>query len=306
MGPEYLREPIPRVNDYNTRRTTTTTEQNDGGWLYYTPYAFRQGNSNGFDIIACDVAQAIPPASKVCELYAGVGVLSLTALAHHHDNDSSSSSAPLQWIRCSDENPANPRCFALAVASLPDNVTKRQGQPDNNTRSKRKKSDTKKEMTLADYAEMIDSGQMPYNQDNDNNEKTRYLVASATQALHAGEALGANVLIVDPPRKGLEEGVLEELCKPINRQQPYVESSTSLWMDDDDDEKRSINWTNDVRTLIYVSCGFDALASDTEKLLFSSSGGGGGGGGWRLKSATGYILFPGSNHVETVCVFERR
>jgi 23S rRNA (uracil1939-C5)-methyltransferase len=301
MGPEYLREPIPRVNNgYDAA----------AGWLYYTPYTFRQGNSNGFDIIACDVAKAIPPGAKVCELYGGVGVLSLTALAHHHDGDgdnSSSSSSALKWIRCSDENPANPRCFALAVASLPESVTtrKRQSQATDATRIKRKKVD-KKEMTLAEYAAMIDSGEIPSYQDSknddDDNQKTGYLVASATQALYAGEALGANVLIVDPPRKGLEEGVLEELCKPINRQQPYVESSTSLWVDDD--EKSSLNWTNDVRTLIYVSCGFDALASDAEKLLFSSSGG--GGGGWMLKSATGYILFPGSNHVETVCVFERR
>ena len=28
-------------------------------------------------------------------------------------------------------------------------------------------------------------------------------------------------------------------------------------------------------------------------------------GGWTLESATGYILFPGSNHVETLAIFKR-
>lgn len=123
--------------------------------------------------------------------------------------------------------------------------------------------------------------------------KATYMVASAAQALKAGQALGADVLIVDPPRKGLEDAVLEELCKPFNPKQPCVESTDMLTIPD-----YSVNWANDVQTLIYVSCGFDALARDAEKLLSS-------GGGWKLDSATGYILFPGSNHVETLCIFRR-
>lgn len=124
--------------------------------------------------------------------------------------------------------------------------------------------------------------------------KTSYMVASAAKALKTGQALGADILIVDPPRKGLEDEVLEELCKPFNPNQPCVESPDMLTVPD-----YLVHLTNDVRTLIYVSCGFDALARDAEKLLSS-------GGGWQLESATGYILFPGSNHVETLCVFQRK
>lgn len=123
--------------------------------------------------------------------------------------------------------------------------------------------------------------------------KATYTVASASTALRSGQALGANVLIVDPPRKGLEDDVLGQLCKPFNPRQPNVESPSLLTIED-----YQVNWTNDVQTLIYVSCGFDALARDVEKLLSSQ-------GGWKLQSATGYILFPGSNHVETLCVFQR-
>ena len=123
--------------------------------------------------------------------------------------------------------------------------------------------------------------------------KATYMIASAAEALKAGQALGADILIVDPPRRGLEDEVIEELCKPFNPKQPGVESPNMLTIPD-----YLVNWTNDVETLIYVSCGFDALARDTEKLLSS-------GGGWKLESATGYILFPGSNHVETLCIFRR-
>jgi 23S rRNA (uracil1939-C5)-methyltransferase len=123
--------------------------------------------------------------------------------------------------------------------------------------------------------------------------KATYAVASAGSALRSGQALGSDVLIVDPPRKGLEDDVLDELCKPFNPRQPNVESPSMMTLED-----YRVNWTNDVQTLIYVSCGFDALARDCEKLLSSP-------GRWKLESVTGYVLFPGSNHVETLCIFKR-
>jgi 23S rRNA (uracil1939-C5)-methyltransferase len=98
-GPEFVREPLP---------------VGDQGWLYFSPLAFRQGNMDGFDILANDVARAVPGGSKVCELYAGVGLLGLTSLVYH----SQRSEEPLVWVRCSDENPANPRSFRRSVSSL--------------------------------------------------------------------------------------------------------------------------------------------------------------------------------------------
>jgi 23S rRNA (uracil1939-C5)-methyltransferase len=108
-GHEFVREPLPVGNL---------------GWLYFSPLAFRQGNIDGFDIIANDVARAVPGGSKVCELYAGVGMLGLTSLVFHHLNhekyrdEVDGYGEPLTWVRCSDENPANPRCFSASVRSL--------------------------------------------------------------------------------------------------------------------------------------------------------------------------------------------
>jgi len=201
---------------------------------------------------------------------------------------------PLVFVRCSDENPSNPRCFRRSVDSLSSHVTGRGRRSFDGPGGDNSQYGEDEGMTLAELAAMVESGNGPQEESPRRGDKTSYMVASAAKALRSGQALGANVLIVDPPRKGLEDEVLVELCKPFNSDQPYVESTTVLTMPDE-----KVNWVNDVQTLIYVSCGFDALARDAERLLSS-------GGGWILESATGYILFPGSDHVETLCIFQRK
>jgi 23S rRNA (uracil1939-C5)-methyltransferase len=233
---------------------------------------------DGFDILALDVAKIVPGGSRVCELYAGIGLLGLTALSYHAKRGE-----PLIWVRCSDENPANTRCFDKTVRSLPIEIS---GRDKNRPRGRKIE-----ELTIAEMAEALKSSKR--SQHEVKPDKVSYVVKSAKSALLGGEALGANVLIVDPPRRGLEEEVIKELCKAINAKQSYVESKDMLTLDEN-----RVNWTNDVRTLIYVSCGFEAFARDCEQLLRSNAG-------WMLKSATGYILFPGSDHVETLAVFER-
>jgi len=289
QGPEFLREPMA-VESSNSNGNNAAA-----GWLYFTPLTFRQGNLDGFEILALDVARAVPAGSKVCELYGGVGVRGLTALSYHYKNDT-----PLQWIRCSDENPSNPRCFHRAVDSLPEEMTGRSKnqryRPYNKRSSQSQEEDSSKGMTLAELAVSMETEETTPDvpEEFQTVEKTSYLIAAAGKALQLGQALGAEVLIVDPPRRGLEDEVMEELCKPYNPDQLYVESTTLLTIPDE-----QVNWTNDVTTLIYVSCGFDALARDCDRLLSSNAG-------WRLRSSTGYLLFPGSDHVETLAIFERK
>lgn len=286
-GPEFVREPIPG----------TDLEQKEG-LLFFSPSCFRQANMDGFDEIAMHVARNIPGGSKVCELYAGVGLIGLTALSYWHKQGE-----PLQWLRCSDENPANPRSFNKNINSMPSEVT---GRVDRGVGRKSKKfvkggkrgqnNKNVKERTLEDIMSGIIDGTKMEASDNAASRKGKvsYMVGTAANALFEGQSLGADVLIVDPPRKGLEEPVLEQLCKPHNPKQDYTEDPVLLT-----GPKYSINWANNVQTLIYVSCGFDALARDCDRLLK-------GNAGWKLESATGYVLFPGSNHVETVAIFKRR
>lgn len=70
----------------------------------------------------------------------------------------------------------------------------------------------------------------------------------------------ADCYLLDPPRKGLDPLLLNAL----------------LWA---------------TGTIIYVSCDFNSFVRDLEDLIEA---------GWELKEGKGYLLFPGTNHVETV------
>lgn len=296
-GPEYVREQIPG-----------TDPDKKEGLLHFVPMVFRQGNMDGFEAIALHVAKAIPGGSKVCELYAGVGLLGLTALTYHSkevntddwwEENSFEKREPLKWIRLSDENPANHKCFNRAVNSMPNEITGRKARGNKynkQTNGKMKVGKTSEgELTLRELMEeMMNEANNQSTPNDSNEEKVIYKSLSASKAIREGEALGANVLIVDPPRKGLDEDILFQLSKPHNPKQTYAEDPMLMIESDD-----SINWVNDIDTLIYVSCGFDSCVSDCDRLLKGKSG-------WKVASATGYVLFPGSNHVETVLVLKRQ
>jgi len=87
----------------------------------------------------------------------------------------------------------------------------------------------------------------------------------------AGEAIavasGADVVIADPPRRGLDRGLLECL----------IQEPPELFL--------------------YVSCGLESFVEDTARLT--------SGGRLRLTGLTAFNLMPFTEHVETVARFER-
>lgn len=76
----------------------------------------------------------------------------------------------------------------------------------------------------------------------------------------------SNVIIVDPPRKGMDKLLLENLFKQQNKK------------------------------LIYISCNFDSFQKDCSDLIKN---------GWELKSLDGYLLFPKSSYIEILAVLEK-
>lgn len=78
----------------------------------------------------------------------------------------------------------------------------------------------------------------------------------------------SQVLIVDPPRKGLDEEVVDYICTGGHEH---------------------------LKLVAYVSCGFKAFERDCKKIT--------GSGKWRVEFAEGYILFPGSDAIETLAFF---
>ena len=147
----------------------------------------------------------------------------------------------------------------------------------------------------------------------------------------------ADVMLCDPPRKGLDDELLRLLCgdEPgaSSKQQQQVtgnkrgarrSSAVALppgrfnkhaghRMTGTEPTKnrgrhafqgglttRQGTQTNvDTRcsTLIYLSCGFPALRNDCDALLSS--------GLWVLSHAEAFVFFPGSNAIETLAVFHR-
>lgn len=74
------------------------------------------------------------------------------------------------------------------------------------------------------------------------------------------------VIIVDPPRKGLESMLLDALCE-----------------------------SKQAKKLIYISCGWPAFQRDCNRLLSA---------GWRLTHAEAYLFFPGNEQLEILAAFE--
>jgi tRNA/tmRNA/rRNA uracil-C5-methylase (TrmA/RlmC/RlmD family) len=101
--------------------------------------------------------------------------------------------------------------------------------------------------------------------DSDSRARVAVLTGPAGEALQA--AADADVVIADPPRKGLDRPLLEHLG--------------------DEPPER----------FLYVSCGFESLLSDAARLT--------AGGRLRLASLAAFNLMPFTEHVETVACFER-
>jgi 23S rRNA (uracil1939-C5)-methyltransferase len=97
-------------------------------------------------------------------------------------------------------------------------------------------------------------------------ERGRCRVVAGPAEAAAAEILSDRVVIVDPPRKGLDPGVLQALT----RARP--------------------------ERLAYVSCGLTSFLRDAEALVQ---------GGLELEATTLYDLFPYTAHVETLAWFRR-
>eukprot|EP01080_Neovahlkampfia_damariscottae_P010786 gene10786-3403_t len=97
-----------------------------------------------------------------------------------------------------------------------------------------------------------------------------YTPSSASEMVKKSILSNSDVIIVDPARKGLDKDVIESFLRVKNP-----------------------------KLLFYVSCGFSAFKRDCLALTKN------GKNAFKLVHAEGHILFPGSDHIETLAVFER-
>eukprot|EP00178_Gracilaria_changii_P003936 TRINITY_DN15_c2_g1_i1.p1 TRINITY_DN15_c2_g1~~TRINITY_DN15_c2_g1_i1.p1 ORF type:complete len:537 (-),score=58.20 TRINITY_DN15_c2_g1_i1:3995-5605(-) len=125
-------------------------------------------------------------------------------------------------------------------------------------------------------SEIMDGGQnafwMAYKQLRKEGVKgdAEYIIGSDSETIDMVQP-DTQVVIVDPPRGGLSEDVGQFLASPGHM--------------------------HSLSRLIYLSCGFPAFKKDAKVLLE---------GQWRIKTSHAFVLFPGSNHVELLCIFDRK
>ncbi|KAL2622078.1 hypothetical protein R1flu_002283 [Riccia fluitans] len=126
---------------------------------------------------------------------------------------------------------------------------------------------------------------------------------------------GADVVIVDPPRKGLDSSVVEALrvasFRGQGKQKPPSLTNTSKvekrpWIvrakQDSVVKENGLSLSEDLDsiwpdTLIYVSCGWESFKRDCAALTE--------GDAWHLDDGHAFNFFPGTDSIETLAVFKR-
>ncbi|KAG5254401.1 RNA methyltransferase pc [Salix suchowensis] len=126
--------------------------------------------------------------------------------------------------------------------------------------------------------------------------------------------MGSEVVVVDPPRKGLDASLLDAL-RNISSLERKAKSSPESSDSKVKDEKRpwvlrslkdsvqigskpTIEDSGSLpQTLLYISCGWESFKEDCMTLLSSKK--------WRLQKAHGFNFFPGTQSIEVLAVFKR-
>ncbi|KAG2497257.1 hypothetical protein HYH03_004841 [Edaphochlamys debaryana] len=135
-----------------------------------------------------------------------------------------------------------------------------------------------------------------------------YVTAEAGSAPGAFLA-GCDVLVVDPPRKGLGPSLLAALTTPAPApaaRGDAVSKATETGAEaagskgaaglEQEEAVAAAPATGLPRRLVYLSCGFRALQGDLAALVE---------GGWALRSASAHMFFPGTDSLETLVLLER-
>ncbi|KAI3463102.1 hypothetical protein Pfo_019765 [Paulownia fortunei] len=125
--------------------------------------------------------------------------------------------------------------------------------------------------------------------------------------------MGSDVVVVDPPRKGLDTSLLIALqslssmkikdnLPESNKRKVKIEKRPWILRDRETSEQINSKMAQDEsvslpQTLIYISCGWDSFKEDCMSLLSSKT--------WHLDKVHGFNFFPGTQSIEILAVFKR-
>ncbi|VVB14212.1 unnamed protein product [Arabis nemorensis] len=127
--------------------------------------------------------------------------------------------------------------------------------------------------------------------------------------------IGTDVVVVDPPRRGLDAS-LRQILESVPTIEKRMRSSSQSSSPSAKEEKRpwilrarelSVQAGNKQTSeenktlpqkLIYISCGWESFKEDCKSLLSSRA--------WELEKAHGFNFFPGTDSIEVLAIFKRR
>ena len=207
------------------------------------------------DAALAAMARHVPHGATICDLHAGVGTIGLSLAA---------TCAP-RWVRCVEINGQGLPPFQRSAARLCQQWQARAVAGSGSSLPDSSSSGGSSSGGSGGSGDSSEAGQQPQRP-----PALEYHVAAAG-ADPGRWCAGAEVVVCDPPRKGLEPALLGWLCSPAAA-------------------------AAGVRRLLYLSCGFPALQRDAAALV--------GSGRWRMAGAQAFLFFPGSNHIETLAVFD--
>jgi len=219
--------------------------------LFFPPQVFRQANLDGFARIVAKIRSYL---EFFCEKFRNDNENVLPSCVELYGGVGTIGLHLTDLFRsfvCSDENPYNRPCFEKSVRQIAEDRVKQ--------RQLRGENDRNSDLAI------------------------RYESKSATAMVQSGALNEADVVIVDPPRKGLDAEVLDGLLLQ-GRRGPASSTAGAP-------RRPSL--------LVYVSCGFDAFERDCSRLTTA------GRWKWNLDHAEGHVLFPGSDAIETLAFFVR-
>uniref|UniRef100_A0A0A9W885 tRNA (uracil(54)-C(5))-methyltransferase n=1 Tax=Lygus hesperus TaxID=30085 RepID=A0A0A9W885_LYGHE len=233
--------------------------------LYFTPNVFHQSNLTGFTAIVRAVQNALPKPARILELYGGVGTIALHLLPYS------------KVLVCSDSNPYAAQCFFTSLATLahthPQALLNRIVH-----------------YCTHDAVHMVQSRQALHTQIISPADTIHPTHLSHLPTLHRivcnphgcshptkktkknTKKFHFNTCIVDPPRKGLDLPVLRAL----------------------------VGAPDTLTHVFYISCGFTSLTKDLAVLCSHTLS-----NPWRLTHVEFHVLFPGTDHIETLAILQR-
>ncbi|KAF7819439.1 putative RNA methyltransferase pc1998 family [Senna tora] len=127
--------------------------------------------------------------------------------------------------------------------------------------------------------------------------------------------VGSDVIVIDPPRKGLDASLIDILQNISSIERKVMSSSESSnsrakeekrpWVLRSKEASVQIGSKTPLenspqslpQTLIYISCGWERFKEDCKALLSSKA--------WHLEKAHGFNFFPGTQSIEVLAVFKR-